>query len=121
MQRLCRFERYKNNTSAERGAVKSPGSSDEAFSPDEVEIVSLIRTNPRWLDEDNMLDEDKMLDEDNIIDEDNLLQLGVDPGHARRSRLSKRRADREHRRRPGHCLRWLISSSDHIKSHCLES
>ena len=42
---LCRFERYKNNTSAERGAVKSPGSSDEAFSPDEVEIVSLIWTN----------------------------------------------------------------------------
>ena len=39
MQRLCRFERYKNNTSAERGAVKSPGSSDEAFSPDEVQIV----------------------------------------------------------------------------------
>ena len=42
---LCRFERYKNNTSAEKGAVKSPGSSDEAFSPDEVEIVSLIWTN----------------------------------------------------------------------------
>ena len=31
-----RFERYKNNTSAERGAVKSPVSSDDAFSPDEV-------------------------------------------------------------------------------------
>ena len=31
-----RFERYKNNTSAEVGAAKSPGSSDEAFSPDEV-------------------------------------------------------------------------------------
>ena len=69
---LCRFERYKNNTSAERGAVKSPGSSDEAFSPDEVQIVSLICTNPRWLDEDKMLDEGKMLDEDNMLDYYNL-------------------------------------------------
>ena len=35
-----RFERYKNNTSAEIGAAKSPGSSDEAFSPDEVNLSS---------------------------------------------------------------------------------
>jgi len=38
---LLRFERYKNNTSAERGAVKSPGSSDEAFSPDEVLTLAM--------------------------------------------------------------------------------
>ena len=36
-----RFERYKNNTSAERGAVKSPVSSDDAFSPDEVLMMRL--------------------------------------------------------------------------------
>jgi len=41
---LLRFERYKNNTSAEIGAAKSPGSSDEAFSPDEV--LSLTQPAP---------------------------------------------------------------------------
>jgi len=38
---LLRFERYKNNTSAERGAVKSPVSSDDAFSPDEVLTLAM--------------------------------------------------------------------------------
>ena len=37
-----RFERYKNNTSAERGAVKSPVSSDDAFSPDEVMAIVMV-------------------------------------------------------------------------------
>ena len=37
-----RFERYKNNTSAERGAVKSPVSSDDAFSPDEVMVMVMV-------------------------------------------------------------------------------
>ena len=37
-----RFERYKNNTSAERGAVKSPVSSDDAFSPDEVMVMVIF-------------------------------------------------------------------------------
>ena len=37
-----RFERYKNNTSAERGAVKSPVSSDDAFSPDEVMVMIVM-------------------------------------------------------------------------------
>ena len=38
----CRFERYKNNTSAERGAVKSPVCSDDAFSPDEVLMIMVM-------------------------------------------------------------------------------
>ena len=40
-KQISRFERYKNNSAAERGPVQSPGSSDEAFSPDEVMTLGL--------------------------------------------------------------------------------